>query len=67
MEICIKTNAGLAHCTLCYFNNVHSQHWNWYLFCLFSLVLKKMLLVLSLVLILNQRFNELITGKYQAN
>ena len=37
--------------------NKYMNHWN----------LKKMLLVLSLVPILKQQFNELINGKYQTN
>ena len=54
MKICIKIDAVLLHCV--YFNNIYNQHWNWYLFCLFSLVP-----------LLKQQFNELISGKYQTN
>ena len=45
-------------------NSLSNQHWNWCLYCLFSLLLKKkMLLILSLVQVLSaialkQRFNE---------
>ena len=36
------------------FNIFYNKHWNWYLFSLFSLVLK-------------QQFNELINGKSETN
>ena len=59
---------------LCCFgsNSLSNQHWNWCLFCLFLLVLEKILLVLSLVPVLNenalkQQFNELIKMKNQTN
>ena len=60
---------------LCYLGS--NQHWNWCLFCLFSLALNKMLVVLRLAYVLNgtalkQQFNkcnsiELICGKSQTN
>ena len=57
------------HAVQCFnFGTFYNQHWNWYLFCLFLLVpKKKMLLALSLVLTLKQRFNKLINGKNQTN
>ena len=32
---------NFAYCTLCFFNILCNQHWNWCLFCLFGLVCKK--------------------------
>ena len=50
------------------FNKFYNKRWNWYLFCLFSLVRKKkMLLVLRLVPAIKQQFDELINGKSQTN
>ena len=59
-----------VHCVVS--NNLHNRHWNWHLFCLFALALKKMLLVLSLVLVLKQQFIKfsfikLINGRSQTN
>ena len=34
----ISINAVLARCI---FDNFYNKHWNWYLFCSFSLVFKK--------------------------
>ena len=46
-----------VHCVI--FNNFYNQRCNWYLFCLLSLLLKKMLLVLSSVPIVKQQFNNI--------
>ena len=53
-----------VHCVI--FNNFYNQRCNWYLFCLLSLLLKKMLLVLSSVPIVKQQFNN-INGKHHRN
>ena len=48
-------------------NSLNNQRWNWCLFSLFLFCLKKILLVLSLVPVLKQEFNELITETSQRN
>ena len=49
-------------------NSLSNQHCIWCLFCLFSLVVKKkILLVLSLASVLIQLFNKLINEKSQTN
>ena len=65
-----KNRCGCSSCTLCYFQYfwqlgigtyfVYYKYMNhWYL--------KKLLLLLSLVSVLKQQFNELINEKYQRN
>ena len=52
------------HCVI--FGNFYNKHWNCCLFCLFSLIFKKnMMLVIYLIPILKQQFIEFINGRSQ--
>ena len=54
-----------VHCVI--LNNFYSQHWNWWLLPLFSLVLKKDVICVKFCICTKQEFNELMNGKSQAN
>ena len=54
-----------VHCVV--FNNPYNQHWNWNLFCLFSLVLKKDANRVEFVIRTKAAFIELINGRNKTN
>ena len=60
-------NAVPAQHTLYYLSLLFNNHWHYWCFYLFSLILKKIIFMQNLIPILKQQFHYDINGEYQRN